>query len=214
MKKIGKQQKIEGQIEEYIAQVRECKEIFRRSFTECCSDFDRNRLAAGYNEVHNAETRADDLRRAIEDMMYTEAVFPESRGDILGLLETMDRVPNHTESTIRMVLNQHIELPSELCPRVMELVEVTYQSVMTMIRGVQQLFANYIEATVTVGKIDLLESEADNIEEELIDRIFTSELPDLQKILLRDLVDHISDIADRAENVGDRIRLMVAKRSV
>jgi uncharacterized protein Yka (UPF0111/DUF47 family) len=39
-------------------------------------------------------------------------------------------------------------------------------------------------------------------------------VPDLQKILLRDLTQHLSAIADRAETVGDRIRIMVAKRSV
>ena len=57
--------------------------------------------------------------------MYTKALFPESRGDILGLLETMESVPNHSESTVRMILNQHIRIPDELTNDIMRLVELT-----------------------------------------------------------------------------------------
>ena len=212
MRRAGKQQRVQKQIAEYNEKVLQCLDIFRNVFTQssaCHQD-----LEEGYRKVHEAEGGADDIRRGLEDMMYTESVFPESRGDILGLVEAMDRVPNSAEYAVRMILIQHIALPEELCPRITALAEVCHRSVVTMIDGVRRLFSNYIDATVIVGKIDSLESEADNIEEELIDAIFSSDLPDLQKILLRDLIEHISNIADRAENVGDRIRLMVAKRSV
>ena len=63
-------------------------------------------------------------------------------------------------------------------------------------------------------KIGELESEADRIEMELIRRVFESSIDGYDKIRLRDLVDHLSGVADKAEDVGDRIRLMVAKRSV
>ena len=46
------------------------------------------------------------MRREIEVMMYSKALFPESRGDILTLLETIDRVPNQAEAVVRMLLNQ------------------------------------------------------------------------------------------------------------
>ncbi len=214
MRKFSKQQKVQSRIDQYNEQVMVCLDAFRDTFNNCCSHLDREQSKDSYEIVHTSERKADDLRRELEDMMYTEAVFPESRGDILGLVEAMDKVPNQAESTVRMVLNQHIELPDWLCPKLMKLADVSHQSARTMIDGVEKVFSNYIDATVTVGKIDLLESEADRREEALIDDIFSSDLPDLQKILLRDLVTHISAIADRTENVGDRIRLMVAKRSV
>ena len=89
-----------------------------------------------------------------------------------------------------------------------------HQVRLTMLEGVSQLFNNFIDASITVGQIDKLESEADRIESDLTNRIFSSDMPDLQKILLRDLVDKIGGVADRSESVGDRIRIMVAKRSV
>jgi predicted phosphate transport protein (TIGR00153 family) len=171
-------------------------------------------LERAYTEVHAAEAMADDTRRGLENMMYSEAVFPESRGDILGLIETMDNVANHAESAVRMILIQHIEIPEEYRTDITNLVAVCHKCVAEMIGGVEQLFDSFVDAAVTVGKIDKLESEADSIEEDLIDRIFTGGQPDFQKILLRDLAQHLSAIADRAETVGDRIRIMVAKRSV
>ena len=174
----------------------------------------KEKLEKGYIEVHKAEAKADDTRRGLENMMYTKAVFPESRGDILGLIETMDKVANGAESTVRMVLIEHIEIPKEFYPSIINLIEVCHACVVMMIQGVEQLFDSFVDAAMTVGKIDKLESEADTIEEKLIDRIFTSDESDLQKILLRDLVQHLSGIADRAETVGDRIRIMVAKRSI
>ncbi len=214
MRRIGKQQKIQTQIAMYNGHVMECVDVFKRTFEEFRANSERAQLEKGYFDAHKAEGKADDTRRGLENMMYTEAVFPESRGDILGLIETMDSVANHAESAIRRVLIQHIEIPEEYYSAIMNLVEVCHASVVTMIQGVEQLFGSFVDAAVTVGKIDSLESEADTIEENLIDRIFTGDESDLQKILLRDLVHHLSTIADRAEHVGDRIRLMVAKRSI
>ena len=198
----------------YNGHVMECLDVFKQTFVEFCADPQRSRLEKGYADAHEAERKADDTRRGLENMMYTKAVFPESRGDILGLIETMDSVANHAESAVRRVLIQHIEIPEEYYPAITNLVEVCHSSVVAMIQGVDQLFDSFVDAAFTVGKIDKFESEADSIEEQLIDRIFSSDIADLQKILLRDLVYHLSSIADRAEHVGDRIRIMVAKRSV
>ena len=146
--------------------------------------------------------------------MYTEAVFPESRGDTLGLIETIDRVANHAESSVRMMVSQHIAVPPEYFRRLLELVEVCHKSVNVLIHAVEQLFNSFMDAAITVGEVNRLESQADRIEEDLIDSIFPSDELGLQKMLLRDLVTHISMIADRTEAVGDRIRIIVAKRNI
>ena len=213
-KRINRQKDIQNRIEEYCGQVTICIDEFKKTFVDCCARFDRETVRSGYKKVHDAEGKADDIRRELENVMYSRAIFPESRGDILGLVETMDRVPNCAESVVRMILNQHIPLPSELCQSIVELVSACAECVAALIEGVGHLFHNYVDASITVGKIDKLESVTDQLEEALIDRIFTSDIPDFEKILLRDLVIRIGSVADRAENVGDRIRLMVAKRSI
>ena len=76
------------------------------------------------------------------------------------------------------------------------------------------LVSDYTTATVAIGNIDELESEADKIEADLIEKIFSSDMDGFEKIMLRDFIKRIAQISDRAENVGDRIRIIVAKRSI
>ncbi len=210
----NKQKKVESQITQYCDSVINCLDEFRNTFTEYCKSSDRAQLASDYTRVHKAESIADDIRREIEVMMYTKALFPESRGDILGLLETMDKVPNEAESAVRMILNQHIEIPEQFRPDILQLVDICHRCVSAMIESVNKLFSEFTNATVAIGKIDELESEADFIEENLIENIFASNIEGWRKLLLRDLVKRIAGVSDRAENVGDRVRIIVAKRRI
>lgn len=210
----NKQKQIESRISLYCKEVIDCLEACRRSFRQYLEDANRDTLREAFIEVHKAESLADDKRREIEVMMYTKAIFPESRGDILGLLETMDRMPNQAESAVRMALTQHVTVPEAYAAQILELVDVCCRSVTATIEAVQMLFTDYTSATVAIGKIDELESEADRMEADIIGRLFSSEMDGIDKLLLRDLVKHIGSISDRAENVGDRLRIVVAKRSL
>ena len=193
-------------------------EIFHRALAQHCESPDSNKAKQSFHEIHKAESLADDIRRDIEVLMYSKALFPESRGDILGLLESADKVPNQVEASIQAIRDQNITILPHLIPDIMRLANVCVRCVKTMIEAIQKLFTDYTGATVAVGKIDELETAADHIEAELIQQIF-SDVPatpaeSMNKILLRDLVRQIASICDRAENVGDRIRIIVAKRGV
>ena len=208
----GKQKKIEDQLTQYGREVSQCVQAMCDTIIEFCRTGDRVRLQEMVDHVHHAESRADDIRREIEVVMYSKALFPESRGDILGLLETMDKVPNQAEHTVQMLQTHHITIPQPLQAGIFELAAICRRCTEALLDAVAKLFTDFTNATVTIGKVDQLESEADQVELKLIETIFASDLPDLQKILLRDLVKHIASISDRAENVGDRLRIIVAKR--
>jgi predicted phosphate transport protein (TIGR00153 family) len=83
-----------------------------------------------------------------------------------------------------------------------------------MLDASEKLFTDFTTATITIGKIDELESETDHLEESIIRQIFASKLDGFEKIMLRDTVKQIAAVTDRAENAGDRIRIIVAKRRV
>lgn len=210
----SKQKRIQDQIAQYRQTVLECMDTFANTLKRYCENPDRVVTSTDFDEVHKAESRADDIRCEIEEMMYSKALFPESRGDILGLLETMDKVPNQAEECVRMIYEQGIVIPKELAPQVAELVEVCVRCATAMTGAVEQLFRNYRSAAFVVGKIDELETEADHIESSLKRQVFASDIDGMQKILLRDLIKGIASLCDRSETVGDRIRIIVAKRSI
>lgn len=208
----NRQRKIEAQLAEYRKNVALCMDHLRKAFKDFFATGDIEQLRADFGEMHRAESMADDMRRDIEVVMYSEALFPESRGDILGLLETADRVPNQAESSVRMLLNQHVKIPEAFHSTMLQLVEVSHRCVRMMLDGMAKVFSDFANAAVFAGKVDELESEADNLEVILIEQVFSSDMDGFDKLLLRDLIKHIAQISDRAENVGDRIRIIVAKR--
>lgn len=210
----NKQREIEGLLARYREKAAECVEGFRRSIETYCATSDLDKLNEDVRRVHRAESQADDIRREIEVTMYSKALFPESRGDVLSLLEAMDQVPNQAETAGRMIVNQFIRIPEELHPRLRELIEVCMKCVGELFDASAKVFTDFANAAATVGKVDELESEADAIEAALIRQIFSGDLGALEKILLRDLVSTTSDICNRAEKAADVIRIIVAKRMV
>ncbi len=211
---INKQKKVEALLAEYRNKVTLCLETFQNAFRQYGENPDRSVLEKNFTDIHKAESMADDIRREVEYMMYSKALFPESRGDILGLLETMDKVPNQTESAARTLFNQHIVIPQELLPQMLQLVDVCHRCVIAMLEGSEKLFTDFSAAPDFLELVDRLESEADIIEADMIEKIFSSDMDGTEKILLRDLIKHVAQISDRAENVGDRIRIIVAKRRI
>ena len=211
---VSKQKKVESLLDEYREKVQLCLEQFEKTFREYFDNNDRDILQQNLRAVSRSESAADDIRREIEVMMYSKAMFPESRGDILGLLEAMDRIPNQAEHVTTALHNQHINVREEYKVQIISLIGICIRCVDAMIDGASKLFSDFTNATVAVGKIDELESEADIVENALIEQIFGSDMDGFNKLLLRDLVRNVTAISDRAENVGDRIRLIVAKRGI
>ncbi|MHC4636101.1 MAG: TIGR00153 family protein [Planctomycetota bacterium] len=209
---LTRQKRIESLLKEYNQKVSNCLEIFVDAFTAYIQDPDRKLLEQNYTKIHKAESQADDIRRDVEVMMYSKALFPESRGDILGLLETMDKVPNQAEAAVQMLLGQHVSIPEIYRGQFIQLVGICHRCVNAMLDGAAKLFSDFTTATVLVGKIDELESEADHVEQAIIEQVFSSDIDGFEKLQIRDIVKQAASISDRAENVGDRIRIIAAKR--
>ena len=211
---MSKQKQIESKIEDYRSQVAECIQAYHETLCAYCETGDRQDLRECLAQVHRAESKADDIRREVEDMMYTRALFPESRGDILRLLETMDAVPNQAERVVKDMVLENIEIPEPYRGRLLDLSAVGVRATEEMLAATRKLFSDFTAATALTGKIDELESQADQIEAGLIERIFASDMEGLQKILLRDVVRGIAGLCDACEKVGDHVRVLVAKRSI
>lgn len=211
---ISKQKKVETQIAAYGEQVALCLERTFHTFEAYFSTGDHAALGKLVEEVHRAESRADDIRREVEVMMYSKTIFPESRGDILGLLESLDRVPNQAETCPRKLYIEHIVVPDTLKPAVMKLLDIGRTGTQALLEAVHQLFNNFSRAGEAVARVDQCESQADRLENQLIEQVFASDMDGVQKILLRDLIARISGICDRAQATADRIRIMVAKRRI
>ena len=107
---IKKTVKLEQQIDEYLDYVVKGGLIFKLG-VKCYLENQEKEFEGYITELRAIEEKADDLRRNIEIKLYTRTLIPESRGDVLGLLESCDRVLNTTTDTL---LQFSVEIPQIL----------------------------------------------------------------------------------------------------
>jgi hypothetical protein len=208
-----KEQSIIDKIEGYLDQVDTCRNHFRQCIEKLLLEPDDDENQAILEEVHLSESKADDLRRDIELQLYQRALIPESRGDVLGLLETMDAIPGLFQSLCYQFLLEKIIVPEQFRERYLHLVDVNLKSYDLVRQAVLGLFYKK-EVKELTDLVDAVESDSDRIERNLIRDIFSSKLDKADKILLKEIVINTGDISDQAEIVKDRLILAIVKRRI
>ncbi|MFZ0391966.1 MAG: DUF47 family protein [Calditrichia bacterium] len=202
---------LEAQMDEYLDLVERGSLLFRQGlkyYLEQRSDEFRQRL----EDLRNMESKADSLRRQIENRLYVHTLIPESRGDVLGLLESTDRILNKSDETLREFWLQKPKIDEKLHLYFNELAEAAGNAVEQMIRAIRAYFRNTEEVRDYISKVLFFEKEADKISEKIKKLVFESEEHLSIKLHLRDFVMNIDAIADGAEDVCDRLAIAAIKR--
>ncbi len=206
-----REEKIIEKIEAFLDQIDTCRDLFvvtMALLVERPGDVTEDQIA----DIHRAEARADDLRRDIELQLYEKALIPESRGDVLGLIESADVIPDAFEDIVSDMHVQHLSVPEEFRQQFLELVRVNVEAYNVMRDAIRAFFYHRRDSLENLSRIDEQESQSDQIQRELIRAIFGTGMDTGDKILLRDLVNGIGAISDGAEKCADRLTLAVIKR--
>ncbi len=206
-----KEQSVINKIKLYLEQIDTVRDNFRKSIEMLMNDVHANKSLDSAEEVHLAESRADDIRRDIELTLYQKALIPESRGDVLGIIESIDKIPGMFESLCYQLSSQMIEIPAAFKVCFLHLIDVNIESC-NLVRGaVLDLFYSR-DIQEKIKRIDEKESESDRLERILIRDIFKASMDKADKILLKEIVVNIGNISDLAEITADRVNLAVIKR--
>jgi len=209
-----KQKAVETLIARYLECVEECLACLAACLECALSGAPYDQVVEKAKATHRAESRADDTRREAAILLYGKALFPESRSDLLRMLEGVDRVANAADSVARRIRFERTAGPADLRNDYQELLLRVEACAREMVKAVRMLFENYNAAVHISDRVGDLESRADEAEFRIIERVFASDLETGHKILLRDLAVKIGDIADRAENAADHVRITAIKRTV
>ena len=207
-----KQKEIEQAVEDYLTETENCL----TAFVEAMETYFAESLSAHFEQqiekTHRHESQADDKRREIEYAMYNRALIPESRGDILGMLEAIDLVPNKCESVLYQIWFQNMSIPQEYTDKLKRLVQVNKESSELLCQAVRNIFSDIEQTLPAIDLVGEKESESDRIERMLIKDIFSSPGDKADKILLKEVILEIGAISDRSENAADRMRIVAVKR--
>lgn len=165
-------------------------------------------------EIAKTEHDADTLRRSIESKLYLETLIPDSRGDVLGILESTDRALNLTTETLQQFdMEQPFILP-ETKSWYMDLSEASMNALETMVAAVRAYFRDLSAVRDHINKVLFFESQSDAIAEKLIRFVYRSGEDLSRKNHMRYFARQIEKIADQAEDVCDRLAIATIKRHV
>ncbi len=208
----SKTKELEAQTEEFCDKVSEGALAFRIGLFSYL-DGDRDAFAEKQRHMCEIESRADDLRRQIQRRLYLETLLPESRGDVLELLEYTDEVLNACESAMWQFAIEAPDFSSDVAAEFKKLVETVVETVESLVSALRAFFHGQQSSDHT-HKVIFFESEADKINRRVLSMIFDGDGDLSYKNQLRHFVLHIDNIADIAENVADKLAIFALKRAI
>lgn len=205
---------IEKQIDDFLDQASESG-LLCKSGVEAYLKGNMEAFEGALKAVIEAEHRGDMLRRSLEQDLYRKTLIPESRGDVLELLESMDTLLGRFNGLLWQLDIEHPEILPEFHEDFKDLLQCSVEAVEATVRSSRAFFKDIADVSNHIHKISYWEKESDKISTRLQRAIFQRE--DLRlsyRMHLRFFVKQIDRIADEAEDVGDRLSIYAIKRWV
>jgi predicted phosphate transport protein (TIGR00153 family) len=209
-----KEMQLEKLIYNYLKNLGMIQNHFVKAMNICLKDGSSDDFCFLVDQTHKFESRADDLRDEINELMYSRALIPESREDIMALLERLDRIPRAFEQILNMIRTQKIFFPENLILDIQELIRVSMESCDLMAKQVDVMIKKKEGIRTIMATIDQNESHCDHIERRIIVKLFESDLDPFFKLQLKELVIVLGEISDQADRVSKRVNIMTMKRRI
>lgn len=213
----GKTKAMEAEIDEFFDTVSQGGILFEETLRHFMVQGADDVFAQRQQQISEIESNGDNLVKSVVRALYTEMLIPESRADVLSLLQDIDHILDDFEMVCFAVDVERPDL-SEISPRLIatfqDLISVAVKAVETLIRAARAFFRDINSVRDHLHKVNFLEAEADKLAMFLKRQLFESNLPLDRKMHLRDFVDLVDAIADEAEDVADELAIYTIKRSL
>jgi len=180
-------------------------------------EFEKNRKL-----IEDMELKADYIKSNIRNHLPKGVWMPVDRGVFLSLLSEMDKVVDLIQDVTEWLSLREKPVPKELEEPFRELFAKALESIQVAGKAIDALNvvieSSFLEkerenAKKVVHELHKVEHESDIIERKLTRQIFALEdkISPAALFHLTKLVFLLGDIANHAENAGDRVRALIAR---
>jgi len=210
-----------GPMQEHMKVVTDCVHNIVPLF-EALGEGDRERLVALNEKIHALEGEADDIKNELRSRLPKSLFMPVDRRDLLDLLNAQDSIADTAQDVGELLEVRKMEIPEMLKDGLLPYVRRTVDAVDQCNRVINELdellemgFRGRAGERVEemVGELGAIETDTDDLGLELTRALFAAEdeMKPLSVVFWYELIQKIGDIADFAEDVGDRLRLLIAR---
>ena len=200
----------------HIEKTRECVESTVKGLTAYV-DSKYAESGNSIGDVNRLESEADALLRDILEMLYSGAYLPQIRGDIFGLMSTVDDINNKAENCYDFFHYQKPEVPEEYKEEMIALFELTLECFHAFEKALKAYFGPKDKLNKVhkhSRRVREFESRTDDIKRAMTARIFESAMDKGEKIHLHGCLRTITEIADAIEDAADRLEWVSVKSIV
>jgi len=204
---------LETQIDEFLDAVSQGALVFKHGIKNYLENQKTN-FEENLTTIRDLENKADTLRRRVESHLYSQSLIPEHRGDVLGLLENMDNVIDIAKGSLNYFSVETPDIHMELIKDFVELTDKAALAAESIVLAARAFFRDVSAVKDHLHKVYFYEKEADKIADRLKRHIFKLNMDLSNKMHLTNFVQHVDFLADRSEEVADRLSIYTIKRSI
>lgn len=172
--------------------------------------------------IFEREEEADRIKNELRNRLPKSLFMPVDRRDLLDVLQMQDSIADTAQDIAGLLVERPMELPEfmqepmfalthrcvDVCEKSAKIIEELDELLAMGFRGRE---ASRVEEMVS--ELNKLEDETDQLGLELSRRLFQheDEIKPVSVMMWYQLIQWVGDLADYAEKVGDRLRLMIAR---
>ena len=208
-------------LEGHIAKIHECSKLLI-PFIDACFAGNTAKRDQLLKKIVNLEREADDLKKELRLKLPKSLFMPVDRRDLLEVLRMQDTIAGAVRDIAGLIVGRNIEFPEALQQSYRELVSRSVDASAQAARVINELdelvetgfgakMVELVEEMLT--KLDAIEHDTDQILITLYHGLKDIEksLDPIDAMFLYRLFDLTGKIGDRAQRVGSRLMLMLAK---
>lgn len=161
------------------------------------------------DKVCGLESEADDLRRKIEEKMYSGAFLPGSRSLILNFAEMVDEIADSAQDAARtLVFLEDREISRDILSLIKMGLDAGLDTVDILRRTMIDL-KDVADIRSAIERIRVKEHEADEIANKAYSMLYKNVKDGVLVLLVSRLVEYVGAISDRAEDATDELSLIL-----
>ncbi len=208
-------------MQEHIGVVVQCAAEVPALFEALCAG-DQEKVAAVKDRIFELEEQADGIKNELRAHLPKSLMLPVDRRDLLEVLDMQDSIADTAQDIAGLMIERPMEVPEPLKEPLLALtrrcVDACNQSA-KIINELDELVATGFrgreseKVSEMVDELNSIENDTDVMGMELTHRLFEVEdqMKPVSVIFWYQLIQWIGDLADYAEKVGNRLRLLLAR---
>ena len=183
---------------------------------------DQDGVVAVKDRIYALENEADAIKNELRANLPKSLMLPVDRRDLLEVLDMQDSIADTAQDIAGLLVERPMEVPSGLerpllvltrrcvdaCDQAGKIIGELDELVETGFRGRES-----DRVSEMVGELNKIETDTDEMGTELVRRLFAQEdeMKPVSVMFWYELIQWIGDLADYAEKVGNRLRLLLAR---